>query len=71
MNNEELNSYIERYATQYTTKTAVLLTGEWGSGKSYYINNVMRPYLKKRRIKCVVVSLYGVDNLAELSNEFC
>lgn len=66
---EEINSFIERYATQYTTKTAVLLTGEWGSGKSYYINNVMRPYLKKKKIRCVIVSLYGVDNLAELSKQ--
>ena len=40
MDNNELNAFIERYATQYTTKTAVLLTGEWGSGKTYFICNV-------------------------------
>lgn len=69
MNNNELNEFIERYATQYTTKTAVLLTGEWGSGKSYYINNSLCPYLKEHKVKCVVVSLYGIDNLPDLSKQ--
>ena len=69
MNNDELNRFIERYATQYTTKTAVLLTGEWGSGKSYYINNSLCPYLKEHKVKCVVVSLYGIDNLSDLSKQ--
>lgn len=67
MNYKELNSFIKRYATQYKTKTAMLLTGDWGSGKSYYINKTLCPYLKKHKVQCVVVSLYGVDNLSELS----
>lgn len=69
MNYNELNVFIERYAKQYKTQTAVLLTGEWGSGKSYYINNELRPYLKEKKIKCVVVSLFGVDNIADLSKQ--
>lgn len=67
MNYKELNSFIKRYATEYKTKTAMLLTGDWGSGKSYYINKTLCPYLKKHKVQCVVVSLYGVDNLTELS----
>ncbi len=67
MNYNELNSFIKRYATEYKTKTAMLLTGNWGSGKSYYINKTLCPYLKKHKVQCVVVSLYGVDNLSELS----
>ncbi|SEW26677.1 hypothetical protein SAMN05216413_1755 [Ruminococcaceae bacterium KH2T8] len=67
MNYIDLNKFIKRYATQSKTKTAMLLTGDWGSGKSYYISNILCPYLKKRKVKCIVVSLYGVDNLTELS----
>ena len=69
MNSEELNIFIERYAKQYKTKTALLLSGEWGSGKSYYINNCLCPYLKKKKVKCAVVSLYGIDSLADLSKQ--
>ncbi len=67
MSYEELCSFIKRYATQYRPKTAMLLTGDWGSGKSYYVNKTLCPYLKDNAIQCVVVSLYGVDNLNELS----
>ncbi|MBR2555351.1 MAG: hypothetical protein IKE94_10855 [Aeriscardovia sp.] len=64
-----MNAFIERYATQYTTKTAVLLTGEWGSGKSYYINNSLCPFLKEHNVKSVVISLYGIDSLSDLSKQ--
>lgn len=35
---ESLLSYIENRSAEY----AVLLTGEWGSGKSYYVKNTLR-----------------------------
>ena len=45
-----------------------MLTGEWGCGKSYYIQNELIPELKKvGGAKCVVVSLYGVDSIVALS----
>jgi len=69
MNNDELSDYIVRYASTDITKTAILLTGKWGSGKSYYISNCLCEKLKSERIKHVVVSLYGVDSLTELSKQ--
>ena len=55
MNYKELNSFIKRYATHYKTKTAMLLTGDWGSGISHYINLTLCPYLKKHKVQCVEV----------------
>lgn len=69
MNIDELNSFISRYAKEYKTKTAMLLTGEWGVGKSYYIKESLIPYLEDNKIQSVVVSLYGVDNLSGLSKQ--
>lgn len=69
MNNDELSDYIVRYATTDITKTAILLSGKWGSGKSYYISNNLCEKLKGKKIKHVVVSLYGVDSLTELSKQ--
>ena len=51
MSYEELCSFIKRYATQYRPKTAMLLTGDWGSGKSYYVNKTLCPYLKDNAIE--------------------
>ena len=62
----ELNEYILHYLEKDKTQTAIMLTGEWGSGKSYYINNELIEYLKKNKKDSVVVSMYGIESLAEI-----
>ena len=69
MNNEELSRFIMNYAVNDKTKTAILLTGKWGSGKSFYITRYLCPYLKENKVRCIVVSLYGIDNLTDLSKQ--
>ena len=69
MNNNELCEYIVRYATTDITKTAILLSGKWGSGKSYFISHDLCKKLKEKKVKHVVVSLYGVGSLKELSKQ--
>jgi len=47
-----------------------MLTGAWGIGKSYYIKNSLVPFLsesKDSKHQCIVVSLYGLSSLAEIS----
>ena len=45
-----------------------MLNAPWGTGKSFYIQNVLREYLKKDDIdRCIVVSLYGMKDLSEIS----
>ncbi len=68
MNNQEYNLYIENYLNNNKTKSAIMLTAFWGMGKSYYIQNSLIPYLERDGIKkCVVVSLYGLNNIKEIS----
>ena len=75
----ELNSYIKHYLDEDKTNTAIMLTGDWGSGKTYYIEKVLVPFLqreKKNHIpflksgkenRCVVISLYGLEELSDIS----
>ena len=47
-----------------------MLTGKWGSGKSYYIKNTLKPFLESKeggKHKCAVVSLYGLSDVSEIS----
>ncbi len=64
----ELNSYIKHYLDEDKTNTAIMLTGEWGSGKTYYIEKALAPFLQEeKKHRCVVISLYGLENLADIS----
>ena len=58
MTNQELNEYILNYVEKDRTKSAIMLTAGWGTGKSYYIQNELCPFLKKREHQSIVVSLY-------------
>ncbi len=64
----ELNNYIKHYLEEDKTHTAIMLTGEWGSGKTYYIENELIPFLQDgKKNKCVVISLYGLEDILEIS----
>lgn len=64
---EELDAYIKDYTKNDKTNRAVMLTAPWGSGKTYYIKNELVPSLKRDGIGTILVSLYGIESLAELS----
>ncbi len=70
MTNAELNEFILHYLTGDKTNSAIMLTGDWGTGKSYYIQHSLKPFLEKDengKHQCVIVSLYGLKDVAEIS----
>lgn len=68
MTYQDLNQYIFHYLTEDKTQSAIMLTAPWGSGKSFYIQNELKPFLKGNgNHDCVVVSLYGLKDLDEIS----
>ncbi len=69
MKYDSLNSFIKNYMENDKTGTAVMLTAPWGFGKSYYIKNTLIPFLDNSGYKCVVVSLYGLRSVREISKQ--
>ena len=67
MNKDELTAYIKNYLENDRTRSAIMLTGAWGSGKSYYIQNVLTNELNKCNHDVAIVSLYGLKTIAELN----
>ena len=63
MTTEELNNYILHYLKKDKTHTAIMLTGEWGSGKTYYVENDLIPFLKQNKATAIAVSLYGLNDI--------
>ena len=68
MNSNELNQYIKHYFENDRTHSAIMLTGDWGTGKSHYIQHELIPFLDTEAEKrCIVVSLYGLKDTVEIS----
>ena len=68
MNIDQLNQYIKNYLENDKTNSAIMLTGAWGTGKSHYIKNQLISFLDEANEgKCVIVSLYGIKDLKEIS----
>lgn len=70
MTNAELNNYILHYLLEDKTRSAIMLSAGWGTGKSYYIQNELIPFLAKNengKHSCIVVSLYGISDVNEIS----
>lgn len=66
MNIEELNNYICDYCRNDITKRAIMLTADWGVGKSYYAKNTLIPFLDQNNIKSAYVSLYGLPTINDI-----
>lgn len=68
MNNyEKYNLIINNYLDQSEVKGALMLTAPWGSGKSYYVEQYLKEYLKNE-VDIINISLYGISSIQELNN---
>ena len=68
MNYNEFNNFIKNYLENDKTNSAIMLTGEWGSGKSHYIKNELVPYIENSDDKkCIIVSLYGINQVDDIN----
>lgn len=45
---------------------ALMVSGEWGCGKTYHIKHVVLPSLKEHGYNPVMVSLFGISNVNEI-----
>lgn len=71
---EDLVESILDYIRSDYTDYAIMLNGEWGSGKTYFWNNKIKPKIESmnlngRRYTAIYMSLYGISNLEEISKK--
>jgi ribosomal protein S13 len=64
---KHIDEAILNYVEQKNNDYAVLLTGKWGSGKTYYLNNTLKGKIEEKGFKMIVISLYGVSTIKEVS----
>ena len=81
LNDSEIIEVVKEYIDNAIYNYAVMIDGEWGSGKTFFVKNnlvnaieayenekVERNYLYKPR-KVLYISLYGISSTEEISNE--
>ena len=71
---EELVESIMDYIKSDYTDYAVMINGEWGSGKTYFWNHKIRKKIETlsingKRFTPIYMSLYGISNLEEISKK--
>ena len=71
---EDLVESILDYIRSDYTDYAIMINGEWGSGKTYFWNNKIRPKIESmqlngKRYTAIYMSLYGISNLEEISKK--
>ena len=71
---EDLVESILDYVRSDYTDYAVMLNGEWGSGKTHFWNNKIRKKIESmqlngKRFTTIYMSLYGIPNLEDISKK--
>ena len=71
---EDLVESILDYIRSDYTDYAIMINGEWGSGKTYFWNHKIRKKIESMQINgkkytTIYMSLYGISNLEEISKK--
>lgn len=72
--NTQLTAYLDEYIQMRQPQYAVMITGKWGCGKTYYIDGQIKKWegekvktdAKSIQLKPVYVSVYGLHSISEV-----
>ena len=73
---EKLDKIIEHYLTMHTNY-ALLISGEWGCGKTYYYKHTLQALIENtptvennsKKYKSVSISLFGLNSIEQIQSE--
>ncbi len=67
--NKHIEENLKRYLKQKDPEYAVLLTGKWGSGKTYFIDEFIKGCEKDDEKKFIKISLFGLKKLESIDEQ--
>lgn len=68
--NKGIKTYLEEYVKRPDPQFAVLIKGEWGCGKTHFINEWIKECEQKKSdkvLKPIYISLYGLKNTKQIT----
>lgn len=60
--NRNLSISLRKYLAAQDDPYAVLLSGGWGSGKTHYLQNVVKKIAEDQNKKVIYLSLFGIED---------
>ena len=63
---EKIKKVIDEYI-QSTSESAIMIDGEWGTGKTFFVKNI----LKKEYPNILYIPLYGINNVSDIDELIC
>lgn len=70
LSDSELVEEIKRYIHEEGYNYAILIDGVWGSGKTYFVKNVLLQKLEEKdRERIIYISLYGIESIESISKQ--
>lgn len=66
--NSETCNYLNNYINYNNPQFAVMLSGDWGSGKTYFIRNWIDTVRTNKKLKPLYISLYGMQSIDEVKD---
>lgn len=78
LNEEQIIKILKEYIESKNTDYAVLIDGNWGCGKTFFVeNSIIKKFKeqeiekdgKKKKIKFIYISVYGIKDIKEIDNK--
>ena len=69
LNEDSITAEIMSYAKSRIYNYAVPIDGDWGSGKTYFVQNQLIPKLEASEYSPIYISLYGIDSTESVSQK--
>lgn len=66
MEKDKIEVIFKDYLKKENTQYALLLNGEWGSGKTFFWKNILRAIVAEKKFESVYLSLNGISSVSEL-----
>lgn len=73
---QRLDLIVDQYL-EFETDYALLMTGAWGTGKTHYFNQIIKPIIenkdtlrdKGKKYKLITISLFGLKSIGEIQTQ--
>lgn len=69
LNEDAITAEIMSYVTNRIYNHAVLIDGDWGTGKTYFIQRILIPKLERSGYMPIYISLYGINSTDTVSQK--